>query len=175
MNDLVIFLAGWSRFSPARMILIILVSLLWLLCFSSLFTKDKRKMRVGYRNIIKAKLLRFRFSEKRGHPRVPYPMAVKYRLFDGTGPQTDAAFKTANAINVSMGGILVSADADIPAGSQIELKLNIQGTERPLTVRGTVVRKEKDTLEKTHTMGVSFITIEPADRAKLATFIKKNL
>lgn len=170
-----IFMAVWKEFNPFRLVLIILVALLWLLCFSSLFSKDKRKMRVGYRNVFKAKLLRFGFTEKRKHPRIAFPMAVKFRMMDHTGAAATALYMTGNAKNLNQEGILINTNEDIPVGADIEIKLNLYGIENPIIVFGSVIRKEKDTIEKTYSMGVLFKKVETLDKAELVTFIKKNI
>jgi hypothetical protein len=171
----IVFLAVWKDFNPFRLVLIILVSLLWLLCFSGLFSKDKRKMRVGYRGVFKAKLLKFGFTEKRKHPRITFPMAIKFRVLAPGAPAAEVVYSTANAKNLSREGILINTADDVPAGADIEIKLNVHGIENPITVIGSVTRKEKDTIENTYSLGVLFKKLETIDKAELVSFIAQNL
>ncbi len=171
----IIFLAVWKDFNPFRLVLMVLVSLLWLLCFSSLFSKDKRKMRVGYRNVFKAKLLRFGFTEKRKHPRIAFPMAVRFRALAAPGTAGKALYTTGNAKNLNQEGMLINTSEDVPVGTDIEIRINLHGVENPVTVNGSVIRKEKDPIEKTYALGVLFKNIETMDKAELVSFIKKNI
>lgn len=169
-----LFLTSWKTVNPLRIALMVIVSLLWLLCFSSLFSKDRRKTRLKYRNFFKSKLGKFTAPEKRRTPRIHFPMAIKYRIINSSEKDTRTYF-TGNAKDLSERGIFISTDRNITIGESLELKIPADKAARPLIIIGTVVRTEEDTIEKLHSLGIVFNQIDEEAKKILANYVEECL
>src|SRR5262245_34727728 len=90
-------------------------------------------------------------------PRVPHDATVEL----GSGA-------VARAINLSVGGIFVAADAPLDPGSQVHLKVNLLDGKAPVAVDGQVVWKAE------HGMALRFIGLEEGARLRIQQLVKKR-
>lgn len=92
-----------------------------------------------------------------------------------------ASFESeAVTINISTNGALCLIDQDIPLMTQLKVALSLPGAKvssrsRSISMKGVVVRKEKDALNKKYLIAVYFSEIKPADRETLERFIESRL
>ncbi len=160
--------AGQS-INPFRIALIAAVGLLWLICFSALFFKDRRKVKIRF---LQKRGKARDYTEKRRSERVSYPMPVRYHV---TGPREIAGtIMVSNARNLSEGGILLEIKEDLPLGTELELKLTLSGKGDSLYVRGIVQRKEWMGSLGVYAVGVALHPANPDERAKLLQFIEQE-
>jgi len=73
---------------------------------------------------------------EREHDRIPYSVQVEFR--------TASSFLVAYSVNLSRGGLFLETDADVPAGSQIDLSFAVPGAG-PIALSGIVAwRRGRD-------------------------------
>src|SRR6266542_3974909 len=90
-------------------------------------------------------------------PRVPHDATVE--LSSGS---------VARAINLSVGGIFVAAEAPLDPGAHIQLKVNLLDGRAPVAVEGEVVWRAD------HGMALRFIGLEEAARLRIQQLVKKR-
>lgn len=82
-------------------------------------------------------------------------------------------------LNISSRGALCVVDRDIPIMTQLKVALSMpkSGAVRAklLSMKGVVVRKEKDPSAKKFYIAIYFSDIKPADREHLESFIQSRL
>jgi hypothetical protein len=152
--------------NPFRVILIVGVAILWFLCFSALFYKDKRKAKLRY---LQKRRRTGGFEEKRAHTRISYPMTVLYRVLGRK--ETSDMMLVSNARNISLTGILLEVKEDLAPGSRLELTLR-SSTRESLVIHGTVNRREYLSSLKIYAVGVSLDIGNTEIRNTLADFIE---
>ncbi len=163
--------AAKQEMTPLRAIVIGGVALLWLFCFSALFSKDKRKSRLQY---LQKRKLMAGFVERRGSQRISYPMFVLYRVMNDTRKDGDAMLM-ANARDLSETGILLELKQDVPENARLELKLALGAKAGSLILRGTVQRKEWLPTIGIFAVGLLLEQGSGQDSNKLAQFIEQEL
>ncbi len=161
------FLAASQNWSPARAVLIGVVAILWLICFSSLFSRDRRMAKL---RSLKRKKQTMGYTEKRSHARVSYPIFVLYRVI-GASSGTQAMMAS-NARNLSESGILLEVKQDLPIGARLELKLKVGEKTPALFLQGIVCRKEPRSSAGNYDIGVGLDITRPQDREKLEEFLR---
>jgi c-di-GMP-binding flagellar brake protein YcgR len=77
-------------------------------------------------------------------------------------------------VNISGHGALCLVTRDIPLMTQLKVGLKLPRT-RALSMKGVVVRKEKDALSGKYFVAVYFSDIRPADRRVLEKYIEGRL
>ena len=163
------FMAASQSWNPLRITLIGGVTLLWLLCFISLFARDKRKKKLRH---LEKQRQTADFVEKRSHPRISYPMFVLYRILGPkAGPE---AMMASNARNLSQSGILLEVKQDLSIGTRLELKLTLSGKSKSLLLQGVVRRSDCISPAGTYTVGVGLDIVHTEDRERLAEFIEQE-
>ncbi len=161
------FLASDPTMNPVRLILIGSIALLWLVCFSTLFSKDRRKSKLKY---LQKRKQSVDFVEKRIHQRVSYPLAVLYRVIGPHG--TIDTMQVASARDLSENGILLELKQDLSIGTMLELKLTLCGKNSTLLLEGTVCRKDPLSSLGIYAVGVTLEVNTVEKRMLLAQFIE---
>jgi c-di-GMP-binding flagellar brake protein YcgR len=73
--------------------------------------------------------------ERRRFGRTPHPVEIAYRLHsDLTSPWTRAI-----AVNLSAGGVRFRCQEPFQAGDELQLRLQLSGSQRPVEVEGQVI------------------------------------
>lgn len=103
-------------------------------------------------------------SEKRSKPRVHYKTDILVKL------DKFEVRSLGNSRDLSLNGIFVKADDDIPVGTECTVEISLSGTtERlPLKIQGTVVRKE------TSGVGISFNSMDIDSYTHLKNLVRYN-
>lgn len=164
-----VFLAASQSWNPLRATLIGVMALLWLICFASLFARDKRRSDLRH---LEKKKKGVEFNEKRSHPRVSYPMFVLFRVL--SEKSGTASMMASNARNLSGNGILLEVKQDLPIGTRLELKLTLSGKSSSLFLQGVVIRKECCKPAGLFAVGLALDVPQEEDRQKLADFIEQE-
>src|SRR5690242_9203288 len=90
-------------------------------------------------------------------PRVPHDATVEF----GTGAR-------ARAVNLSVGGIFVAAEAPLDPGAQLRLKVNLRDGSAPLDVAGEVVWRAA------RGMAVRFLGLDEDSRLRIQHVVKRR-
>ena len=94
-------------------------------------------------------------SNRRRHPRVKIPLLVQYRV----SPLEE--FRTDYATDVSQGGIFLSSELKLPAGTVLQVQFLTRDHMHLVAAEARVVRAVDGGA------GVAFIKLDPADHAVL--------
>ena len=84
-------------------------------------------------------------------------------------------------INISVHGALCLVTRDVPLMTQLKVGLSLPSSRksasraRSLSMKGVVVRKEKDALSDKYFVAIYFSDIKPADRQVLEKYIEGRL
>ncbi len=105
-------------------------------------------------------------SEPRRFPRAPLSGTVKFFDWDRAGH--------ADATEISGEGIFLKTPGVLPEGSLLTLRLSIPGLAQAFTVLGKVVRTVRGGLLKPAGMGVRFIDIPAAARARILEYVAQR-
>jgi diguanylate cyclase (GGDEF)-like protein len=89
---------------------------------------------------------------------------------DGTFCTLAAEYHPLTTINVSEGGLLFIADRSLPAGSLIDVTLNLPGTERRIATSGRVIRVE-DRGDGRFEAAIRIIDISTRDQGLLTKYV----
>ena len=86
----------------------------------------------------------------------------------------------AETVNISGHGALCRVERDIPIMTQLKVALSLPSVRKGarakvISMKGVVVRKEKDALSQKYFIAVYFSDIQPADRQYLEKFIEGRL
>jgi len=102
--------------------------------------------------------------EKRSKPRVYYKTDILLKL------DKFEVRASGNSIDLSLKGIYVKTDDDIPVGTECVVKISLSGTTEnlPLKMRGTVVRKELSGI------GISFTSMDIDSYTHLKNVVRYN-
>ena len=92
---------------------------------------------------------------------------LKEQLIEG-GPTKERFSVTRN---LSAGGLLFVSGFPLPVGSVLELKLELPDAEPPVQCLGRVVRTVETEIDKSYDIGVYFLDITSANRARLKKYI----
>lgn len=83
-------------------------------------------------------------------------------------------------MNISSTGVLCLVDKDFPLMTQFKLALTLPGNGRAskakvISMKGVLVRKDKDPSSGKHLFAIYFSDIKPADRLFLQKYIESRL
>lgn len=95
------------------------------------------------------------------------PLSGAVRFWDWNQP------RTAEAREVSVGGIFVATREPLPEGSHVTLRIELPG-QRGMTVLGRVVRTVKGGLLAVAGMGIRFLDLSPAQRQLITDFVDRR-
>ena len=73
--------------------------------------------------------------------------------------------------NISAGGLLFVSNTPIPVGSILELKLELPDVQGPVQCLSRVVRVSETATDKSYDIGVYFLDITSAGRARIRKYI----
>ena len=99
-------------------------------------------------------------AERRRFKRFIEEVRVRYRDLEGNDPA-----RWGRSRDLSLGGISLLGDEDVPEGCHLALEIHIQNETAPLLALGRVVRADMD--ETVVLTGVQFLWISEEDRANL--------
>ena len=86
----------------------------------------------------------------------------------------------AETLNISGHGALYRVERDLPIMTQLKVALSLPSSRKGarakvISMKGVVVRKDKDALSQRYFIAVYFSDIQPADRQFLEKFIESRL
>ncbi len=76
--------------------------------------------------------------------------------------------------DLSEGGVLVETPMQVPPGRRLYLRLFMEGSDRPLVARATVVRSEPWPEEDQHLLGIQFQAMDPDSAARLRDYLHNH-
>jgi uncharacterized protein (TIGR02266 family) len=86
---------------------------------------------------------------QREHDRIPYSVRVEFR--------TASSFLVAYSVNLSRGGLFLESDQDLPAGSAIEVVIDVPGAI-PIKLTGVVAwQRTEDSAEGPRGLGIELV------------------
>jgi CheY-like chemotaxis protein len=109
-----------------------------------------------------AELLAVPLSQRR-HVRALFGVSFDGRSVSGTF--------LGNTVNVSESGMLVEADAELAVDDRIECRFFLPGDQRPVDVKGKVVRRAPEVQGQMPAFGVVFQSVSDEDLARLRRFV----
>jgi len=115
--------------------------------------------------------------DKRIYTRLDAKVNLHYTLFDSEESLVKAGFKPEQfsvTKNISAGGVLFFSNEPLPVSSIIELKMDLPDGEEAISCLGRVVRVEEAGQEHLYNIGICFLDITGAERARLNKFIESE-
>lgn len=76
-----------------------------------------------------------------------------------------------NTVNISEGGMLVEADSTLAVGDRIECRFFLPGDQRPVDIKGKIVRRAPEVRGQMAAVGVVFSAVSPEDLARIRHFV----
>jgi type II secretory ATPase GspE/PulE/Tfp pilus assembly ATPase PilB-like protein len=113
--------------------------------------------------------------DKRVYPRLDTKVNLHYTIFDSEEALVKAGFKPEQfsvTKNISAGGVLFFSNGPLPVSAIIELKMDLPDGEGPIDCLARVVRVEEAGEVHLYNIGVCFLDITGAERARLNKFIE---
>ncbi|MDB4349906.1 ATPase, T2SS/T4P/T4SS family, partial [Omnitrophica bacterium] len=134
---------------------------------------EKEKQIPMYSEIVEEEP-KFSGKDKRIFERVDKKINLRYNiyvlkeeLFEG-GPQLERFSVTKN---ISAGGLLFISNIPLPVGSILEVKLELPDAEPPMQCLARVVRTQEEEPDKSYGIGLYFLDITSANRARIKKYI----
>jgi hypothetical protein len=115
--------------------------------------------------------------DKRVYPRLDTRVNLHYTIFDSQEALVKAGFKPEQfsvTKNISAGGVLFFSNESLPVSAIIELKMELPDGEGSIDCLARVVRVEEAGQENLYNIGVCFLDITGAERARLNKFIESE-
>ena len=115
--------------------------------------------------------------DKRVYPRLDTRVNLHYTIFDSQEALVKAGFKPEQfsvTKNISAGGVLFFSNESLPVSAIIELKMELPDGEGSIDCLARVVRVEEAGQEHLYNIGVCFLDITGAERARLNKFIESE-
>ncbi|MDD5065801.1 MAG: PilZ domain-containing protein [bacterium] len=82
---------------------------------------------------------------------------------------------TPMSMDISMGGLQMSTDQDLPIGLMLSIFLSIDTKEKPLEIKGKVAWNRKDPKKEAFKIGVEFVEFTDKRKRKIIQdFVDKN-
>lgn len=103
--------------------------------------------------------------ERRRYMRFDANVDVEYKI-----PQRSVAGISATK-DFSREGLRLSADRELPAGAELEIKVILPGDDRPIFARGEVIWSAQTDTEGITDTGIRLTQIERFDRARVLDFV----
>ncbi len=113
------------------------------------------------------------FLEKRAYPRVPAHVPVRYRLIEDQ-KEIETVFnrenrnKSGKTVDVSLGGLYLSANISVGVGSILRLDIDLPGRATGIASFAEVVWSNAEGL------GLHFLAIKEEDNEALKAFLSKQ-
>lgn len=107
-------------------------------------------------------------EERRRFVRVPCYNILEYNLLKKNGSPDEERYGYVHCQNVSLGGILFSSFEDIPLGTRLQLKLQMDCEEKQfevVTMFGRVVRCRKRRESETWDVATSIVPVREEERS----------
>ncbi|MFH1753582.1 MAG: ATPase, T2SS/T4P/T4SS family [Candidatus Omnitrophota bacterium] len=116
----------------------------------------------------------FSGRDKRIFERVSKKLNMRYNIYKLKeefieGGPTKERFSVTK--NLSAGGLLFVSNFPLPVGSVLELKIELPDAEPPVQCLGRVVREEETNMDKSYDIGLYFLDITSANRARIKKYI----
>ena len=105
--------------------------------------------------------------ERRQFPRLPIPLTLVYRAQGAPSPVPSVLR------DISIGGVRIFADRQLPVGMALEMEIRCPGAERPVWCKtevvwsGQLIQDAKCPLVFSFEAGVRFLRISPDDLQRL--------
>jgi c-di-GMP-binding flagellar brake protein YcgR len=77
-------------------------------------------------------------------------------------------------VDISTGGIGVTADEKILRGDMVELEIGLPDDNIPIFLAGEVIWVRKDSHTDKYQAGIKFLKLSSCDRDRIVLYIKKN-
>jgi len=110
--------------------------------------------------------------------RLNHTVNIQYRLLKGPDPADEAFDETPEESsftkNISAGGLAFVAQNPIPAGTILDLKIELPGDDQPIQCLAKVMRVEGPDPGKAHVVAVCFLDLSASMRARLDKFVLKE-
>lgn len=79
-----------------------------------------------------------------------------------------------NTVNVSEGGMLIEADQELGIGDRLECRFFLPGDQRPVDVKGKVVRRAPEVEGQMTAFGVIFQSVSDEDMARIRNYVQTH-
>lgn len=102
--------------------------------------------------------------------RVHFRVAVTMRV---AGEASGRTF-VGSSRNLSLGGLLVECDEQVPPGTVVSMELPILENNEALPLAGKVVRVDRDHDSQNHLIATTFVSLSPSQENALADFMLRQ-
>ncbi len=117
-------------------------------------------------------------AEKRVYQRLNAKVNIRYKTFRSLQDLAKAGFTPeylSVTRNISAGGLLFVADEAFPAGSILELFIELPHGEHPIECLSRVERVDEIEKGKSYGIGVCFLDVTSADKTRLNRYVESGL
>lgn len=76
-----------------------------------------------------------------------------------------------NTVNISEGGMLIESDQELELGERLECRFFLPGDQKPVDVKGKVVRRAPEVQGQMPAFGVVFQSVTDEDMARLRAYV----
>lgn len=110
---------------------------------------------------------------KRGQPDPPH-VQRKYGRFEKSlsVASKDLKYYKTVAKDISLGGICLYTEEALPEGKELELRIDFEGSLRPLCATGKVVWRRLESVNGKYQVGIEFLNLSLEDRELIAQYIR---
>ncbi len=116
------------------------------------------------KTVDRGSLLPVSAEEKRAGPRLEHPILVAYRSAE--------RFLSDFGTNISRSGVFVNTKDPQPVGTRVRLLVSLPEHEAPTEIEGRVVRVVEPGGSEAPGMGIEFIDLPDATRARLDAMVR---
>ncbi len=110
------------------------------------------------------------YEKKRQFLRIPTFYLVRYKKSASADPRDS---RLINVKNISGGGLLMTTHEPLKPSAHIEVEINLPGQKKPIVARAKVIRCRRIAGTSHYRAGVSFIHIDPQDRADILAHVAR--
>ena len=117
-------------------------------------------------------------TERRIYQRLPNRIHLSYKVFKSQEEITKRGITVEQLSvtkNISAGGLLFISKDNLPAGSILDLKIELPDDEKPIECLARVVRVEETGRDNNFDIAVCFLDITSAQRVRLDRFVETVL
>lgn len=111
-------------------------------------------------------------SNKRLFPRVNLDRTLAYKRTE-TGLPDDRKGALAKLVNISAGGLLISAKEELPRGTLLDVAFDLYKNDRPIKRLCRVVRCSRFQRSGFYDVGLMFLAISPAEQEKINHYLSQ--
>lgn len=108
------------------------------------------------------------YQEKRKHPRIKYPKAVEYRIFNPDRFLNDTMY------DISQKGLSLLIEQQIPEGINVNFQTKLNKNVPAIFGKGKIVWAMQETSTKKFRVGVEITEIDTDSTSRLAEFLQNN-